>query len=279
MLSLSKHAHHGKRLCCDCIKQQDSSTSQSVRKSCRMKAKKCIEGSDMEQMTIDSHESLLIRSPGEGTSGKDTVGLSSIDASLDNKSSNIQIGSCSNKNSTLTFDDGYSGGRLVSQSRGMDPGKSLEVISLEPSFKRNCNSSCNNSLCLLNTSKVEATDSISKDKPPNMSGDSHKQSKSTTLFITFSRRYKRKKEIDGADTQKNLILQEKDCSLLTKWSDSAYGNNCPFEAAASHKSCSGDQLTDSKLSGEDSEMRHMFPQNIVKVRPFSFFQKASWHVT
>ncbi|GAV79526.1 hypothetical protein CFOL_v3_22991 [Cephalotus follicularis] len=229
-----KFSHHGIRSCGYCNKQQGSATSKPVQKSCEIKAKKCIEASDVEQMAIDSHDSFLTRSPGEGTSGKNTVELSPVDVLLENKSSHVHIESSSNVNPASTFDDGHSRGRLASRSKEIDSGKSLEVISLE-------------------------LPSHSKDKSPKISSDLHEQSKSKTLFITFSRRYKRKKDLDGPDTQNKLLLQEKDCSSLTKCNNSAYGIYGSCEAEP-HKRCSGDQSRDLDLSEEGLEMRHMFPQ-------------------
>ncbi|KAK9291653.1 hypothetical protein L1049_019602 [Liquidambar formosana] len=216
-----KRMPRGKRLCLSCIGRQDSSASQPIRESSRLKAKKNIEGSDMRQMTLRSHKLILMKSPSEGAS-EEKRGFFSTGLSSERKSSNIEIASCSYMNSGSPCNDGRTERSVASQSVVMDTKKSLEFVGTKTSSEINCSSRCTGA-SVLKTSNLESTDSLSKDKCIDICRDALLQTKLTTPLITFSRRFKRKKDADGIDTQSKLLVEGKYNSLVTKLGNSGYG--------------------------------------------------------
>ncbi|KAL5767306.1 hypothetical protein ACOSQ2_014089 [Xanthoceras sorbifolium] len=244
-----KHIPHGKKLVCNSIEQHDCSTSQPVRKYSRLKAKKRIEESDALDVTVRPRK-IHIMSSGEGTSGKDMGGSSSVDVSLESKSNHIQICSCSNVNSCPGSDEKCFKRRLVSRSVATETAKSSDFLASKLADKRKCCLPCDDGLFLSKTSNSE----ISEDKCTNLCGDFPVQTKLTTPLITFSRRCKRKKDIDQTDAPKRS-LTEKDCSVLTRWSNAAAHCNSSSCEAPSLKVNSTYLSTDSELPGENPDTR------------------------
>ncbi|XP_059438902.1 uncharacterized protein LOC132171562 isoform X3 [Corylus avellana] len=247
--------------CCGSIIQKDSSTSQPLRKSSRLKAKKNIEGYDSSEMMVSSNKSLM-RSPGEG-SGKDTAGPSSEDIVSDNKFGHIQMVSCSNVNSSTACDHNYSEGILLSKSMGLGTEKCSDFVSLKSSFGMKCSFACDDVSSGLKLSNLEDTDSRCKAKFSNCS-DAVAPTKLTTSFITFSRRYKRKKEMDGGNTQGKSLFEEKKCTLFSKWSNCANGN--AHGPATFNKACLVDHAADIIQSKEVPDSRHSYCQNKDKIK-------------
>ncbi|XP_062144435.1 uncharacterized protein LOC133851854 isoform X3 [Alnus glutinosa] len=249
-----------KRQCCRSIIQKDSSTSQPLQKSSRLKAKKNIEGYDSSEMRVSSNKSFLMRSPGEG-SGKDTAGPSSEDIVSDNKFGHSQMVSCSNVNSSTACDHNYSEGILLPKSMGLDPEKSSDFVSLKSSFVTKCSFACDDVSSGLKLSNLEDTDC--KTKSSNCS-DAVGPTKLTTPFITFSRRYKRKKEMDGSGRQEKSLFEEKKCSLFGKWSNCANGN--AHGRATCNKDCLVDHAADISQSKEVPDSRRLYCQNKDKIK-------------
>jgi hypothetical protein len=215
-------------------------------------------------MRVSSNKSFLMRSPGEG-SGKDTAGPSSEDIVSDNKFGHIQMVSCSNVNSSTACDHNYSEGILLPKSMGLDPEKSSDFVSLKSSFVTKCSFACDDVSSGLKLSNLEDTDC--KTKSSNCS-DAVGPTKLTTPFITFSRRYKRKKEMDGNGRQEKSLFEEKKCSLFGKWSNCANGN--AHGRATCNKDCLVDHAADISQSKEVPDSRRLYCQNKDKVRPLSF---------
>lgn len=256
---------HGKRQCCGSIIQKDSLTSQPLQKSSRLKAKKNIEGYDSSEMRVSSNKSFLMRSSGEG-SVKDSAGPSSEDIVPDNKFGHIQMVSCSNVNSSTTCDHNYSEGILLCKSMGLDTEKSSDFVSLKSSFVTKCSFACDDVSSGLKLSNLEDTDSLCKATSSNCS-DAVGPTKLTTPFITFSRRYKRKKEMDGDNRQGKSLFEEKKCTF-GKWSNCANGN--AHGRATCNKACLVDHAADTSQSKEVPDSRRSYCQNKDKVCPLSF---------
>lgn len=251
-----KHMQHGKRLCSSCIKEHDSSTSQLVQESGRNKAKKQVEGSDTREVTCDSHKLDLIRSPGKGTSRKDMVEPLPTDLSFVKKFSHIQGGSCSYVNSGSARNDGFAEGNLLSCSVGMNSEKNLETLGLKSSYGRKCSYGCAVTAAS-KTLNMEGSDSQAKDKSSKVFVDSLTQAKVTTPLLTFSRRSKRKRDVDSTNAERKFLVGQKS-SLITKLNDSSYGIPCLSEAT-SQKGFSVAHSADLKLPGEgpNTNMKHL----------------------
>lgn len=247
---------HGKRLCSSCIKEHDSSTSQLVQESGRNKAKKQVEGSDTREVTCDSHKLALIRSPGKGTSRKDMVESLPTDLSFVKKFSHIQRGSCSYVNSGSACNDGFAEGNLLSCSVGMNSEKNLETLGLKSSYGRKCSYGCAVTAAS-KTLNMEGSDSQAKDKSSKVFVDSLTQAKVTTPLLTFSRRSKRKRDVDSTNAERKFLVGQKS-SLITKLNDSSYGIPCLSEAT-SQKGFSVAHSADLKLPGEgpNTNMKHL----------------------
>uniref|UniRef100_A0A5B7C4V4 Myb-like domain-containing protein n=1 Tax=Davidia involucrata TaxID=16924 RepID=A0A5B7C4V4_DAVIN len=245
-----KRIRRGKRLCTGCIKQQDSSISLQVRKSNRLNETKHTEESVMRQVTPHSH-TFLMGSPGEGSPHKDSGGPFSKDLSSKEKSSHIQVGSCSYVDSGSA----YTEGSLVSRSVEMDTESKSNIVSLKSSFERKCNSECTGASVLkkFNLEETDVSDVPYKDKFSSSSGNALTESKLTTPLITFSRRSKRKKCSDGTDIC-NSLVGEKNCSVATQGMNTVYAITCSCETA----SCKG-------CSVEDPNTRNLFAQDQEKI--------------
>ncbi|XP_030971716.1 uncharacterized protein LOC115991870 isoform X2 [Quercus lobata] len=257
---LIKCISYGKRLCCGIIMQKDSSTSHPLRKSSRLKGKKHIEGSNSREIMVSSDKSFQMGSPGGG-SRKDTAGSSSEDMVLDDKFGQIQMVSCLNANSGTAGDENCSEGTLLSQSMGLDTETSLDFVSLKSSFETKCSFACDDDSSGLKVSHLEDTDLLCKDKSTNRS-DSVVQAKLTTPFLTFSRRYKKKKEMDECDTRKSSLFDETH-SLFNERSNCAIENVCG--GVTSHKACLVDHATDTRQLEEVPDSRHTSSQSKDKI--------------
>lgn len=225
MFFLFKHTCRERSLC-SCINKQDSTTSSSAQKVNRLKAEKAIEKPNNTPMTLHSDEDI---------SEKGRVGLSSLNDCLQNKSCHAQTGSSSSVNADIIGDNGYFEGRLVFCSRGTVTDTTADSFGLKPSFERKSNFESHDTPPRSNASSLKITESLDKDKATALCSDSEK-TKLMGPLITFSRRCKRKRNIEGADSK---------CSLGAKWSDSACGKTSLCEPA-NKKSCSIGRATDFK---------------------------------
>ncbi|KAL4609745.1 hypothetical protein ACB092_08G003700 [Castanea dentata] len=257
---LVKCISYGKRLCCGTIIQKDSSTSQPLRKSSRLKGKKQIEGSNSREMMVSSDKSFQMGNPGGG-SRKDTAGSSSEDIVLDDKFGQIQMVSCLHANFGTAGDENCSEGTLLSQSMGLDTETSLDFVSLKSSFETKCSFACDDDSSGLKVSHLEDTDLLCKDKSTNRS-DSVVQAKLTTPFLTFSRRYKKKMEMDERDTCKRSLFDETH-SLFNERSNCANENVCG--GVTCHKACLVDHATDTRQLEEVPDSRHTSSQSKDKI--------------
>ncbi|RVW45700.1 hypothetical protein CK203_105147 [Vitis vinifera] len=196
-----KHMQHGKRLCSSCIKEHDSSTSQLVQESGRNKAKKQVEGSDTREIY------LLLRS------------------SVTFREARVHI-----VNSGSACNDGFAEGNLLSCSVGMNSEKNLETLGLKSSYGRKCSYGCAVTAAS-KTLNMEGSDSQAKDKSSKVFVDSLTQAKVTTPLLTFSRRSKRKRDVDSTNAERKFLVGQKS-SLITKLNDSSYGIPCLSEATS-----------------------------------------------
>ncbi|KAJ0015008.1 hypothetical protein Pint_21368 [Pistacia integerrima] len=237
-----KHIRLGKRLCSDCFIKK----SQPVRKSSRLKARKHIQGSNVLQMTVRS------QNLGEGPSRTDTGEWSSVDISSKNKSIDFHNGSCSNVNYSSASDNACSESRLVSQSMGMETAQSLNFIGSKSADESKSSLPCDDGSSMSKTLNL----GISTDNFTNLSGDLHVQRKVTTPLITFSRKNKRKKDLDQADALKDSSPMENSGSLLTRWSNYTRVNTSSSEAT-SHKGRSIDHSGRMELPGKNPDGGHL----------------------
>lgn len=218
---------------------------------------KWIEESDSRQVTSDTHKLALTWSPGEGTSRKDMVESLPTDLSLVRKFSHIQLASCSYANSRSTHIDRFAEGNLLSCTVAMNSEKNLENFGLKSSFggKDSFDSVVASASKTLN---MEDPDSLAKDKSSKVYVDSLSQAKGTTSLLTFSRRSKRKRDAGSTDAERKLQVEEKSCSLVTKFNNSSHGITCSFDAT-SQKRFSVDHSPGLKLPGEgpNTSMRHL----------------------
>ncbi|KAH7543422.1 hypothetical protein FEM48_Zijuj02G0182200 [Ziziphus jujuba var. spinosa] len=250
----STHISRGRRLCCRRIKQQDPSASQSIRKSSRLKAKLHKEGSDIRQMTINSHKFLMSSSLGD-ISEREKDGLSSTDNLLENKSILI----IPNANVDSSGNDDCSIGKLVSSSAGIATNMTTDNVGLKSSsFEQRSILECDDISSRSKTSSLEKTELLVEDKFKILCSDSVRETKLTfplvtslhsdsaeeiklkCPLITFSRRCRKRKVMDVADSQRKLLLGNN--SLDTQQSISPCGKTS--SSAAMHKSCSVDHATD-----------------------------------
>lgn len=238
--SLPKHIRLGKRLCSECFIKK----SQPVRKSIRLKAREHCQGSDVLQITVKS------KSPGEVPSETDTGEWSSVDISAKNKSTDFQGGSCPNANFSSASDNACSESRLISQSMGMETAQRLNFIGSKSADESKYSLPCHEGSPLSKTLKL----GISTDDFTNLSGDLLVRSKLTTPLITFSRKNKRKKDLDQADALRDSSPVENNCSLLARWSNSTHVNN---SSAISHKGGSMDHSGHTELQGKDPDGGHL----------------------
>ncbi|XP_031249807.1 uncharacterized protein LOC116107661 isoform X2 [Pistacia vera] len=237
-----KHIRLGKRLCSDCFVKK----SQPVRKSSRLKARKHIQGSNVLQMTVRS------QNLGEGPSRTDTGEWSSVDISSKNKSIDFHNGSCSNVNYSSASDNACSESRLVSQSMGMETAQSLNFIGSKSADESKSSLPCDDGSSMSKTLNL----GISTDNFTNLSSDLHVQRKVTTPLITFSRKNKRKKDLDQADALKDSSPMENSGSLLTRWSNYTRVNTSSSEAT-SHKGRSIDHSGRMELPGKNPDGGHL----------------------
>ncbi|KAJ7973600.1 Protein CHROMATIN REMODELING 4 [Quillaja saponaria] len=232
-----KHVCHQRRLCCGCMKQQGSSASLPVQKPSRPKTKEHLEYFELAKMSDIAQKSLLEKSPGEDTSMKEAADLTSAETYLQNLT-DPQIDSCSRENFGIAYDDDSS------------------------KFRSACAESCT----ALKRSTIEINDPLLKDGFITVCGGSNVQTKFTSPLITFSRRYKRKKHMDGVVTQGNLLLEEENCSLLTKWSNYA-NDNAGSREETSFRDFSVDHLASFEQSRELLERGQPSNQTHDKMKP------------
>ncbi|XP_044472267.1 uncharacterized protein LOC123200927 isoform X2 [Mangifera indica] len=240
LVQSKKHIRLGKRLCSECFIKK----SQPVRKSIRLKAREHCQGSDVLQITVKS------KSPGEVPSETDTGEWSSVDISAKNKSTDFQGGSCPNANFSSASDNACSESRLISQSMGMETAQRLNFIGSKSADESKYSLPCHEGSPLSKTLKL----GISTDDFTNLSGDLLVRSKLATPLITFSRKNKRKKDLDQADALRDSSPVENNCSLLARWSNSTHVNN---SSAISHKGGSMDHSGHTELQGKDPDGGHL----------------------
>lgn len=249
-----KRVHQGKKLCTGCVKQQDSPTPLQGRKSIGLKGKKLIGEPDTEQMTLHSHSNPMAGTPLFN------------DLSSKEKTGHIYVGCCSYMNSGSACDEPNEG-ISASQTAEIDKGEKIDIARLKSSFQRrvicecigtsvpkNVDSEETELLSNAKSGKVnsEETGLLSKEKSSILCSNTVRETRSASPLITFSRRSKRKKNVDGTDTQTQSLAGEKNCSLATKGSNSTYSTTSMCEEAPS-KGCSADLLTDLQQSGKDLE--------------------------
>ncbi|XP_068316832.1 uncharacterized protein [Pyrus communis] len=220
----------------------------------RLEDKKQVKVSEPRQLTINSHK--FLTSLNEGPSERDAYGSSSMDLSLENKSSHQKVGSSSNTNSEALVDDSNVGGRLVCRLTGNATEMTTDFVrpkSSSSSFERKSGSKCVGISLRLNVSNLEDTDSLSKNKVDNSCGDSAVQTKSTAPLITFCRRKKRRKDTDKSDIQRKSVPVENNCSLVTKLSNSVCANAASCDET-SPENCSVNHETDLKHSIDEAQV-------------------------
>ncbi|KAM7532132.1 hypothetical protein LguiB_035542 [Lonicera macranthoides] len=246
-------SNKGKKPCIGCVKQQDSPTPLQGRKSSALKGKKLIRESDTEQMTLHSHSNPM-------------AGTLFNDLSSKEKTGHIYVGCCSYLNSGSACDEPNEG-ISASQTAEIDKGEKIDIARLKSSFQRtgicecirtsvpkNVDSEETELLSNAKSGKVNSEDTgfLSKEKSRILCSKTIRETRSASPLITFSRRSKQKKNVDGTDTQTQSLAGEKNCSLATKGSNSMYSTTSMCEEAPC-KGCSADFLTDLQRSGKDQE--------------------------
>lgn len=218
--------------------------------------KKQNKGCDERQVTCDSHKFAVIGIPVDVTARKDMVASLPTDLSLIKKPSHFEKGSCSYMNSGSACNDGFAEGNLHSCSVGINFENSLETLGLKSSSGGKC-SYGHTVASASKTLNMENSESQQKDKSSKVFVDSLKQAKVTTPFLTFSRRSKRKRDLDSTNAERKLLVGEKSSSLVSKLSDS-FGVTCS-PAATSQKVFLVTHSTDLKLPGEgpNTNMRRL----------------------
>ncbi|KAL5538838.1 hypothetical protein UlMin_045137 [Ulmus minor] len=255
-----KRICQGRGLCCRCMNKQDSSTSQTIQKCSRIEESKEIEEADTTQMTINCDE-LSMRNSDKGMFERDADGFSSMDNCLENNLCHTQKGSSSSVNIDTCGDNDHSERTLVSYSSGSATKTPTDSVGLKPSIKRESICEYDDISLTSGTSNLENADSVSKDKF-TIGGDSAWETKFAAPLITFSRTYKRKRDRCGPVTQKKVVLEDGNCTVITKKSDSAYGNDTSCEADC-NKGHSTSHVPNSKplmeIQGADLTCAHARP--------------------
>lgn len=195
--------------------------------------------------------------PGGSISEKNNEGSLLTNLSCEEKSSNIHMRSYMKPG--YTCDDGHNEGSSESQLVNKSVGSKSDIVNLKSSTERRCSSECMDASELKKVNSEE-TDILSEDKSGLLCGNVVAETRLSPM-ITFSRRSKRKKNVDGTNIQSKSLVGEDKCTLLTKEVNSAYGTTSTYEAVPG-KGCSGDLSTDLKQSGEGSEVSpdSLFPQ-------------------
>lgn len=193
--------------------------------------------------------------PVEGISEKGKDGLSSTDNLLEKKS--IMI--IPNANVDFSGNDESSIGRLVSPPPEIAANMMVDLVGLKSSsFEQRGVLECDDISSRSKTSSLEKTELLVEDRFKilcsdsvrvtkstvplirSLHSDSAEETKSKAPLITFSRRCRKRKAMDVADSQRTLLLGNS--SLDTQWSKSTCRKTSSCEAM--HKNCSVDHVTD-----------------------------------
>ncbi|XP_062084236.1 uncharacterized protein LOC133790580 [Humulus lupulus] len=238
----SEHICQGISLCSTCINKQDSSTSSSVQMSSLLEAKKDIEESDAAEKTLSS-DKLLMKSSDESISEKDVDVPSSAEDCSQNKTCHTPMSSSSDVIADISGDNRCFEGRLASNLVGTTANKSMVSVGLKSSLEVKSSFESHDTPLRSETSSLEIADSVDKGKFISSTGSAEK-APSMAPLITFSRRYKRKRN-DSPDTQGKFSLEDRKHSVVSKCSNSACGDTSSSEAAH-RKGCSIDQSSELK---------------------------------
>ncbi|KAF7817741.1 chromatin remodeling complex subunit [Senna tora] len=145
-----------------------------------------------------------------------------------------------NSSSIESIDNGQN---FISPSAGLDGGNGCNFVDSEASHARKSSSAGNDGSPILKKSMEEFTDILFKDKFRNLSSHMDMQTKLISPLMTFGQCYKRKKHLDGTDSQKKLLQGKENNSLLTKLSiltNDADACSCNEKSC---KRCSVDNVT------------------------------------
>ena len=243
------HVSDGRRLCCGCVKEKDSSSLFPVQKPGRLEAGEN-ENYDSTEMMVSAQKSSSMRLPCEDTLGSDATGLPQIE-----KCSEDGCGTWRNSFACESSHNGCvhcSDKRFISSSIELDTGNGSKIVSLEAADDKKLNSACDDKFPIFEKSMEEFPVSLSKDKFRSPSGHMVIKTKLTSPLITFSRIYKRKRISDGSDTRKEKLIDPMQSvellggKLLHKTQDN---KSC--------RRCSMDNLAEINQSAELLERRHL----------------------
>lgn len=242
-LSFYKHICRGISLCCSYISKEDSSMSPSIQTPGILEAKKDTEESNAAQMTISS-DKLLMKSSDEGTTKMEIDGLSSADDCMRNKKCQTQMSSSSNVNDDISGDGYAFKGRSVSCSTGIITYMTTDCVGVKSSFEIKNSFESHNTPIRSEASSLEIADSLDKDTFMLSAGSTEKTQLMAPL-ITFSRRYKRKRNREGPDTRGKFLMEDTKHSTVTKCGNSTCGETSSAEAAC-REGCSVGHASDLK---------------------------------
>ncbi|OVA01573.1 zinc finger protein [Macleaya cordata] len=250
-----KHIPRGQWLCPTCVKERDSGKclQQRVHASRRVKARKLVDESDLGPITLSSHKVLQTTRPSEATpSPTETDGSVQTDESPEKKSDYIHMGLSSNMNPVPECQNPLTDESSILPLINIETEKKSSSECLGASIERDCTFGCTSASMLL-VSASDNTDSPLKDNSDLLSGDGPQKNKFSTPVITFSRRDRKKKNVN--DYIQNQLVKEEETSVA-KWSNTACGLGCSYEDA-SHKCSSVSQLSTLILLKEDPETVHL----------------------
>lgn len=237
----NEHIHHGKWLCDGCIKlkQHDSLHISEVS---LLKEKKLIGESNTREVLHSCTQ--FTGSPDESSSQKCIEGVLLTDLSSKEKSSHIHVKSCSCVNSGCACDDGYDMGESETNMN-----RKSCLVNLDSSFGSRCNSQLVGAPAFEETI-LEETDVGLRDKS-RICGDAVTGTRVMSPLITFSRRSKRKKNVDATDMQNKVVVGDKYCSPVA-----AQGiSHAPGIDGSENRS------TNSNQSEKDPNLKHFCATN------------------
>lgn len=177
--------------------------------------------------TKEFHQVHLGCVPFEDTANRDSDELPPVEISSQNGRDTQR-----NSSSIVSFDNGQ---KFISPLVELDGGNACNLVSSEASHAGKFSSACDDGSPILKKSMEEFAEILSKDKFSNLSG--------------FSQCYKRKKRLDGTDTQSKLLQGKENNSLLIKQSILTNVNACSCNETTC-KRCSVDNVTILKQSAE-----------------------------
>ncbi|KAL3520575.1 hypothetical protein ACH5RR_018724 [Cinchona calisaya] len=166
---------------------------------------------DIKQLAVDS-QAVLEASPMECISQKASGGQLSADLHNLGDSNSRQEASCSSVNSLSACDDKSTMKYSAPLSANCNSGSGPRQVSLKCSLGKDFISESNKF-------SLKETGLPVEDKSSSLCTNAALQSKLRSPLITFYRRYKRKKDVDGLHTQ-NILGVAQDCALAFKGSKS-----------------------------------------------------------